>query len=64
MTPWFLLDIVLAIVAVVAIAFCIARPVPANEGNRRVPPEVLAQRARARAAAWEQLNARLKGRDR
>ncbi len=64
MTPWLLLDIVVTIAAVVAFAFVVARPVPPEEGNRRAAPDVLARRAAARAEAWAQLDARVKGRDR
>jgi hypothetical protein len=64
MTPWLLVDIVLALAALVACAFYVTRPVPAEEGNRPAAPDVLAQRATARAEAWRQLDARLKGRDR
>ena len=60
MTPWLLLDIVLAVSAIVAAALYITRPVPREEGNRPAPPDVLARRA----DAWRQLDARLKGRDR
>lgn len=64
MTPWLFVDIVLALAALVAFALYLTRPVPADEGNRPASPEVLAQRAQARADAWRQLDARLKGRDR
>lgn len=60
MTPWLLLDMVLAIAAILAFALYVTRPVPSEEGNRPAPPDVLARRA----DAWRQLDARLKGRDR
>jgi hypothetical protein len=63
-TPWLVVDIVLAVSAIVAAALYITRPVPPEEGNRPAAPDVLAQRATARAEAWRQLDARLKGRDR
>jgi hypothetical protein len=64
MTPWFTVDIVLALAAIVAAAFYITRAVPPDEGNRRVAPEVLAREERAREEAWRQLTARLRGQDR
>jgi hypothetical protein len=57
-----------SIVAVVALCFGLAwlvtRPVPREEGNRPASPEVLARREAARAEAWRQLEARLRGQDR
>jgi hypothetical protein len=64
MTPWLPVDIVIAVAAIIGFALVVTRPVPADEGNRREPPELLAGRERARAEAWRQLEARLRGQDR
>jgi hypothetical protein len=64
MTPWLLLDIVLALAAIITAALWITRPVPPAEGNRRAEADVLARRDAARKDAWRQLEARLKGQDR
>jgi hypothetical protein len=64
MTPWLVVDIALAVAAIVAAALYVTRPVPLEEDNRPAAPDVLAHRATARAEAWRQLDARLKGRDR
>lgn len=60
MTPWLVVDIALALAAIITAALYITRPVPPAEGNRRASPDVLARRA----DAWQQLDARLKGQDR
>jgi hypothetical protein len=47
-----------------AIVWVIALVMPGEEGNRPLPPNLRAANEAARAEAWRQLDARLKGRDR
>lgn len=59
---------VIAALSLMAGAVCVLvacyLPAPLEQGNRPSPPDVLAQRADARAEAWRQYHARQKGQDR